>query len=533
MIDRKDAHEWGGSIFDPEHLVAERAHASEGLLGWRPSPESLAHDVALQRLETSLKVLSEQLPGALLIYRLHRDGVESLNYASQGCQDIWEVDEATARQNPRILWDMVHPADLPAMRSSVFRSAETMKTWKHEWRLTTPSGTEKVLSARGMPRATPDHGVEWCVLVLDITERKQAEEERRRLESQLRQASKMESIGRLAGGIAHDFNNVLTAIRSCAELLRTAPLDEEGHAITDDIVEGCDRAAGLTRQLLTFARSKQPDVKTLDLAAQTRRSASFLARLVGDRVKVDLRCTEAELPVRVDPTEIDQILTNLGANAREAMESRGHLRVVCRRSQDARWAVLEVSDDGPGIPPELIEHLFEPFFSTKDATRSSGLGLATVYGIVSRRGGAVEVRSSLGAGATFTVRLPLHGPAVPRSELNVLPLQAHGHGVVVVVDDDTPVRLAVTRMVRLAGRAVRQFSSAEAVLAWMQDGGVEVDVVLADISMPRMSGYALRERLLEAHPAVRVVLMSGFASEGTANTLQKPFSLTELQTALG
>jgi two-component system cell cycle sensor histidine kinase/response regulator CckA len=256
----------------------------------------------------------------------------------------------------------------------------------------------------------------------DVSERKAMEQALRRSEVQLRQAQKMEAIGRLAGGVAHDFNNVLTAIFGYADLLLDQfGADDPRRADVIEIRQSADRAAALTRQLLAFSRKQVIQPRTLDLNVTVRSVEKLLGRLVTDDVEVELQLAPDLGEVRADPGSIEQVLMNLAANARDAMPDGGRLRVTTHNEQvDAElfdrpglapgdYVVLSVSDTGVGMSQAVREHIFEPFFTTKDPGKGTGLGLATVYGVVKQSGGVVYVESEVGQGTTFVIYLPRLG----------------------------------------------------------------------------------------------------------------------------
>ena len=256
----------------------------------------------------------------------------------------------------------------------------------------------------------------------DITPRKQAEEALHRSEEQLRQAQKMEAVGRLAGGIAHDFNNVLTAIFGYADLLldQFSPGDERRRDVLE-IRRSAERAAALTRQLLAFSRKQVMQPRTIDLNTVIRSLENLLARLVGEDIQVVLALSPALVPVRADPGQVEQVLMNLAANARDAMPEGGRLSITTSNArieqvdaerpdlQPGTYALMSVSDDGTGVSGDIREHIFEPFFTTKDVGKGTGLGLATVYGIVKQSGGSIYLQNSEGQGTTFAVYLPFAG----------------------------------------------------------------------------------------------------------------------------
>ncbi|MBS3822099.1 MAG: response regulator, partial [Phycisphaerae bacterium] len=397
-------------------------------------------------------------------------------------------------------------------------------------------------------------------LIADITARKEAEAERERLEQQLRQAQKMEAVGRLAGGVAHDFNNMLTAILGNAELaLKRVDASGPLHEDLNEICKAAGRSADLTRQLLAFARKQMVAPRVLDLNETVSGMLKMLRRLIGEDVELAWSPGEGVWPVRIDPSQVDQILANLCLNARDAVDAGGQISIEtsnvhlgeddCVGVPDAapgEYVVLSVSDNGRGMDTETLENLFEPFFTTKAVGEGTGLGLATVYGIVRQNGGFIRVYSELGSGATFHIHLPrsaaapAHAEAAPRHDL------AAGGGRTVLLVEDEPSVLAL-------GKAVLQDLGYEVLTAATPEEAIDlaerhddIDLLLTDVVMPGMNGRELSERLMRRHSGLRRVFMSGYTADVIAHHgvldervhfIQKPFTrrtlAAKLREALG
>jgi two-component system cell cycle sensor histidine kinase/response regulator CckA len=371
--------------------------------------------------------------------------------------------------------------------------------------------------------------------------------ERRRLEEQLRGAQKMDAIGRLAGGIAHDVNNALAVILGTSEraLRRLDPLDPLHHDL-GEIVRTVERSASLTRQLLAFARRQVVVPRVLGPNDAIAGLANMLSRLIGEDIDLQIVAGEGLWNVRIDPSQMDQVLVNLATNARDAIHDVGTITVRtsnatvdeerCRSRiglAPGEYVLLTVSDTGAGMDEATRERVFEPFFTTKPEGRGTGLGLATVYGIVKQNHGFIEVRSEPGRGATFEVYLPRFAgeaerPAEKRDER---PLT--GTETVLLVEDE-PALLQVVRetLESLGYRVLAASSPGDAILLYETHPG-EIHVLLTDVVMPAMNGNELRERLERIKPGLRTVLMSGYAADVTTrrgNThpvqcfLQKPFT---------
>jgi two-component system cell cycle sensor histidine kinase/response regulator CckA len=387
------------------------------------------------------------------------------------------------------------------------------------------------------------HGPRHLCIARDITDRRLVEE-------RLRQAGKIESVGRLAGGIAHDFNNLLTAILGYTELL----LSHRGDADPDrgdleEIQKAGQRAAALTQQLLAFSRKQVLVPKDVDLNQTVAGLQSMLVRLI--RADITLACALAPAPaiVRIDPTQIEQAILNLVLNARDALPGGGEIRLevsLARRSQvdapsDLVWhggdlVRLRVVDNGVGLSPEARAHLFEPFFTTKDVGKGTGLGLASVYGIVRQSNGFLTVESEPDAGSTFTMHFPAAPPAARVTESAAVVAET-GRGIetVLLVEDEDSVRAIVSAVLRRQGYQVLEASGARIaceIFAERQD----IDLLLTDVIMPDMNGPALAQRLIGLRPDLRVLLMSGYADmtsppggdSPNVGFLSKPFQASAL-----
>lgn len=390
---------------------------------------------------------------------------------------------------------------------------------------------------------------ETCILGvgLDISER-------RSLEEQFRQAQKMEAIGRLSGGVAHDFNNLLTVISGNIALLQEdSGLSESMRWNLQEVAQAARRAANLTRQLLTFSRQQNIQLTALDLNAVVGDMARMLSRILGEDIAVRYKYARDILPVTADAGMLEQVLLNLAVNARDAMPEGGELVIEtamlpATQPRPAEAATgpcvrFSVSDTGSGIPPELLPRIFDPFFTTKDVGKGTGLGLATVYGIVQQHRGWVEVTSKVGEGTTFHVYLPRGDQVAARPVETAAPvIMAKGNEMVLLVEDEPAVRMLVHTVLDQAGyRVLEAGSGAEALKFWQEHRG-EIRLLLTDYVMPDgMSGRQLAERLLGDEPQLRVIFTSGYSAEIAGagfdlkegvNFLSKPFELAKLVSAV-
>ena len=350
----------------------------------------------------------------------------------------------------------------------------------------------------------------------------------RRLEEQLRQSQKMEAIGQLAGGVAHDFNNILTVIHGHASLLLSSELEESASRSAQQISQAAERAAALTRQLLTFSRRQLIQPKKLDMNKIVGNMTDLLGRLLGEDVSLQLNYCQSPAMVKADVGMMEQVLLNLAVNARDAMPKGGRLAVRISivdldeahvqhhpEARVGRFVCVSKTDTGCGIPPENLQRIFEPFFTTKEVGKGTGLGLATVYGIVKQHQGWIEVASQLGAGSTFNLFVPavpppVQGAAAPSVEADL----PGGRETILLVEDDFAVRRMTERLLEIFGYRVWPAASGlEAQDIW-RSHAPEIDLLLTDIIMPdSITGRELAEQLHEQKPQLKVIFMSGYSAE--------------------
>jgi two-component system, cell cycle sensor histidine kinase and response regulator CckA len=376
-----------------------------------------------------------------------------------------------------------------------------------------------------------------CTIATDITERRRSAEERAELEARLAQAQRLESVGQLAGGVAHDFNNLLSVVLTCVGFAQRAlSEDHPVYADVEEIGRAADRAAALTRQLLMFSRREVVTPQVADVAALVRNLERLLDRTLSERIALRISCGPDVVPVLIDPAQLEQVLVNLAVNARDAMPEGGTLSIAVSGVDGG--VRITAADDGTGMPAEVRERAFEPFFTTKEAGEGTGLGLATVHGVVTDAGGTVDIRSEVGAGTVVTIFLPAATEGVVAPEEPALPAdRAPGGASVLVVEDQDPVRRQARRILEDHSYSVREAASADEAL----EGWEPVDVLVTDVVMPGMSGQQLAEQARERAPDLRVVFMSGHtddvfvrdgARHGDIAFVQKPFTRDSLLRAV-
>lgn len=394
-------------------------------------------------------------------------------------------------------------------------------------------------------------GEEVIAVLQDVTEFKV-------LEAQFVQSQKMQAIGQLAGGVAHDFNNLLTAISGhCDLLLLRHGADDPDYADLIQIHQNANRAAALVGQLLAYSRKQELRLEEVDLRDSLADLTHLLNRLVGERVHLSLSHDPDIGCVMADKRQLEQVIMNLVVNARDAMEEGGEIEISTEyrdlsephlRDQatvaPGKWALIRVRDHGCGIAPEMLPHIFEPFYTTKSVGEGTGLGLSTAYGIVKQSGGFIFVDSVPGDGTTFTLYLPAVAPTAPDELMNIAPdtsARVARPSVVLLVEDEAPVRAFAARALALKGYEVLEADCGEAALDLLQSEPSQIDLIVSDVVMPGIDGPTWVRQAQQTHPDVRVIFMSGYSENSIredraaidgAAFLPKPFALKDLLSAV-
>jgi PAS domain S-box-containing protein len=398
-----------------------------------------------------------------------------------------------------------------------------------------------------------------CALVFiqDISERRRAEAEREKLQMQLLHAQKMESIGRLAGGVAHDFNNMLGVILGYTELsMNQLEANDKLYGNLQQIKVAAEHSADLTRQLLAFARRQAVTPKVIDLNEAVEGMLKMLRRLIGENINLVWQPGQKLWPIEIDPTQIDQILANLCVNSRDAIEDAGTVTIETSNLSSSSesfpihtdlgsgdYVQLIVSDDGCGMDDKTVEKLFDPFFTTKEIGKGTGLGLATIYGVVMQNRGHISVHSVPGQGTTFCILFPRHtsSAAAPLAERKTRPVAASDGETVLLVEDEPKILQMTTTLLKLLGyRVITAALPSEAIRRAEEHPGA-IDVLVTDVIMPEMNGWELAERLKRYYPGLKRLFMSGYTADiiDAQHThgsdfafIQKPFTGDELATAV-
>jgi PAS domain S-box-containing protein len=443
---------------------------------------------------------------------------------------------------------LLTPSDRPNEISEILEKIARGESTEHyESVRVTKDGRQLSVSISVSPlRNAAGEIVGASAIARDITAQK-------RTEGQLRQSQKMEAVGRLAGGVAHDFNNILGIINACSEFLRDR-IDpaSESSVYVENIKTAIERGRSLTKQMMAFSRTSAVQPRVLDLNERLREISKLLRPLLGDDIEILIVARSPSAVVEVDPGQLDQVVVNLAVNARDAMPRGGKLILETyvvdfddsfadqRESMAAgKYVLLAVSDTGSGMDSATLSRIFEPFFTTKEAGRGTGLGLATVYGIVKQSAGHILVYSEPGHGTTFKIYLPSAEHKIghaAKPEAEALSPKRQG-ATILLVEDDEIMRSLTRKLLEESGFTVVEADDGKSALEWLESHPEPIDLLLTDVVMRRMSGPELVERLNASRPSLKVVYMSGYTGELMANRevlkagvtlLEKPFSRTAL-----
>ncbi len=448
----------------------------------------------------------------------------------------------------------LHPEDKDRAIDEFTQALRGNVKFKSEYRLLhLGDNTFHQYISRGTPVYEKDGAVcEWVGTLTDVTDSKIAAEKLRKSEEQLRQGQRLESIGRLAGGIAHDFNNMLTAINGYSDLtLRRLSVDDPLRHNLEEIKKAGENSAALTQQLLAFSRRQMLQPKILDINNVISDTAVMLERLIGENVKLAIALSPDGSRVEADPGQISQVILNLVVNARDAMPNGGTVTIETKNiflekeavnrhdlARAGQYVLLQISDSGIGIDNETLQHIFEPFYTTKEIGKGTGLGLATVYGIVKQTGGYIWVKSEIGRGSTFEVYLPQINEESDdlREQPRVAPLNK-GNELILLVEDEETVRNLTRQMLEFCGYKVIAAKDGVEALRICEKMGERINLVLTDVVMPQMGGRDLAKKITENYPRVKILFTSGYTDDSlirygkndeNTNFIQKPFTIEGL-----
>ena len=476
-------------------------------------------EAALRDSEERFRLLAEHVQDIIFRYRLVPE--PGFEYISPAVADLTGLQPEELYLSPALVFAAMEPQDRGAVEASWrspepsplitrWRQGDGSIAWTEQRAVGIRDDSGQVIAVEGILR--------------NVTSQVLADQERERMERELRQADRLDSLGRLSGGIAHDFNNVLAVIMAYAsEIASSLPSDHLAGHDALKIAQAAEHAAALTRQLLIFSRLEPSQPETLNLNSVVTGIEQLLRRTIGEDIEFLTLVQEDLHPVTIDRTKIEQVIMNLVMNSRAAMPGGGQLRIETANldpdpgltpgaAGDRPLVSLTVTDTGSGMTAEVAQHAFEPFFTTKGPGQGTGLGLPTVYGVVKEAGGDIRLRSEPGAGTAITVLLPAAERDITRAPVTDPAAPDGADQVILVVEDEDAVRAVVTRILTRAGYQVIPAANPKDALEVICNPAVHIDAMLTDVVMPDMSGPQLAARIRDIRPQVPVLLMSGYTA---------------------
>ena len=497
-----------------------------------------ATDITVRKeLVERLQKIASQVPGVVFQFKRRPDGSFCFPYASERIREIYRVSPEEVAEDATKVLEVLHPDDVAGVVAAIQDSARTLAPWQREYRVRFPDGTVRWLYGNSLPEREADGSVLWHGFITDVTERKN-------LDDQLRHSQKAESIGRLAGGMAHDFNNLLTSVLGFAELARELlPPGSPAAPHLQRVIESGMRCASLTEQLLAFARKKIVRPEPVDLNETLARLEPMIRRLVGTHIRVDLALSPRPAVVRIDPGSLEQVVMNLVLNARDAMPRGGTLRLAtAHEAPSEEWAgppagpraVVDVSDTGFGMSPEVLARIFEPFYTTKAPGRGTGLGLAMAQGILRQAGGDISALSEVDKGSRVRICLPaLEGAELPVERAEPPRGTARGTETLLLVEDEPLILAIAANSCRALGYRVLAAAGGAEALRLADAEAAPIHLLVTDVVMPGMGGRELADRLRERRPGLKVLFASGHTEDAIVDHgvleaglqfLQKPYT---------
>ncbi len=500
-----------------------------------------SHMAELVESESRFRQLAEAIRE---VFFLTDPQMTKMFYVSPAYESIFGRSCRGLYDNPRSWDDAIHPEDRERALGEM-APLGTIVPFDVEYRIVRPDGSGRSIRSRGFPIYNDVGDIyRFAGLAEDVTEGKL-------LEGQVRQANKMDAIGRLASGVAHDFNNLLTVILGFAELVTADAMVADKHGKDlGEIIKAARRAAGLTKQLLAFSRQQTLHPAALDVNGLITDITDMLGRLIGEHIKVTLRLGSALSPALADRGQLEQVVMNLVVNARDAMPDGGSVTIETADTElenssfhkeaiaKGRYVMLAITDTGSGMTKDTMGRLFEPFFTTKETGKGTGLGLSTTYGIVKQSKGYIWVYSEIGLGTTFKVYLPRADPsaAFPAPGPAVAVPVTRASETVLLVEDEAGVRRLSRRILENAGYRVLEAANGDDAEKTFAQHGTSIDLVITDVIMPGFGGPELLRRLQMQAPSLKVLYMSGYTEQSAAHQaglghglpfVQKPFTAAD------
>nr|MDA3797764.1 PAS domain S-box protein [Kiritimatiellia bacterium] len=533
-------------------LINEKGETT-GLVGiGRDITERKQAEEKIREKDLQFRKLSSNLPDLIYQFTQRPDGSYFVPVASEGIKNIFGCSPEDVIEDFTPIAKVIYPEDAERVISDIEYSAKHLTYFTCEFRVQIPGKPVQWIYSRSSPEKLADGSITWYGFNSDITERKQAEKEREKLQAQLTQAQKMESIGRLAGGVAHDFNNMLGVILGNTEMiLEELDPNMPTYDELEEIKKAAQRSADLTRQLLAFARKQTVTPEVLDLNQTLEGMLKMLRSMIGENIELVWLPGKNLDPIKIDPSQIDQLLANLCVNASDSIEDVGKITIetsstvfdedYCSKHADfmpGEFIMLTVKDDGCGMNQDTLDMIFEPFFTTKELGKGTGLGLATIYGIVKQNNGFINAYSQPGQGTTFNIYLPRHIAKTEQiQEKDPAKPDVGDHETILLAEDETAILRITTKMLEKLGYKVVAAATPGEAIRLAEEHTNPIHMLITDVVMPEMNGRDLAKNILTLYPNIKRLFMSGYTANVIAhqgvldkgvNFIQKPFSIKEL-----